>query len=281
MRTHRTLSRTAYLIGRSPFRPLVLNVLKIEMHVNPLSKSAFQFFPAMPTKRSRPVSKRPPRRYKRSRRTPNPAMVSRRPLNFHPGLSDGFPDSQITKLVYEDRNLLTASTAGSDVVWQFRMNSCYDPDYTNVTGNQPTGFDQWSTVYAKYSVYAAKIDLDVINPDANVKLAALCCTLDATLANMSYAKVSTTSPSRTVTLGATGSGLEIQRMTLFVSYSRMTGTTATEDANVQTFGSNPATPVYFAVSVSPFDVTKVCSIYIRARIKYYVMFSYKKLLGPS
>lgn len=67
----------------------------------------------------------------------------------------GFPDRLKTKLNYCDVVQLTA-TAGSPGIWQFRLNSCYDPDYTG-TGHKPKWFDQLSAVYWYYKVLGSKI----------------------------------------------------------------------------------------------------------------------------
>lgn len=67
----------------------------------------------------------------------------------------GFPDLLKTKLHYCDVVQLTAS-AGSPGLWQFRMNSLFDPDFTG-TGHQPQWFDQLAAVYQRYRVLGAKI----------------------------------------------------------------------------------------------------------------------------
>lgn len=67
----------------------------------------------------------------------------------------GFPDRLKTKLQYQDVVQLAAS-AGSPAVWQFRMNSLFDPDYSG-TGHQPQWYDQLSAVYSNYKVLGSKI----------------------------------------------------------------------------------------------------------------------------
>lgn len=72
----------------------------------------------------------------------------------------GFPDRLRTKLHYCDVINLAAS-AGNPGLWQFRMNSLFDPDYTG-TGHQPQWFDQLSAVYAFYRVLGSKITVTFI-----------------------------------------------------------------------------------------------------------------------
>jgi len=84
----------------------------------------------------------------------------------------GFPDTLRTKLQYCDVVQLTAS-AGTPGLWQFRMNSLFDPDYTG-TGHQPQWFDQLSAVYSYYRVLNSKITVsfcpnNVSDTEANDK----------------------------------------------------------------------------------------------------------------
>jgi len=67
----------------------------------------------------------------------------------------GFPDRLRTNLVYGDVLTLT-STAGARAVNTFRLNSLFDPDYTQ-TGHQPQWYDQYTAIYGQYRVLGAKI----------------------------------------------------------------------------------------------------------------------------
>lgn len=67
----------------------------------------------------------------------------------------GFPDRLKTRLRYCDVVQLEA-TAGNPGLWQFRLSSLYDPDYTG-TGHQPQWYDQLVAVYQRYRVLGAKI----------------------------------------------------------------------------------------------------------------------------
>lgn len=77
----------------------------------------------------------------------------------------GFPDRLRTKLQYQDVIQLAAS-AGSPALWQFRMNSLQDPDYTGV-GHQPQWYDQLSAVYSYYRVMGSKITCTFIPNNIN------------------------------------------------------------------------------------------------------------------
>lgn len=72
----------------------------------------------------------------------------------------GFPDRLKTKLHYCDVVQLAAS-AGNPGLWEFRMNSLFDPDFTG-TGHQPQWFDQLASVYLYYKVTSSKITVTFI-----------------------------------------------------------------------------------------------------------------------
>lgn len=108
--------------------------------------------------------KRFPRKSLKSR----PAYVTRSPFRTATGSTRragritglsyhdrGFPDRLRTNLVYGDVLTLT-STAGSRAVNTFRLNSLFDPDYTQ-TGHQPQWYDQYTAIYGQYRVLGAKI----------------------------------------------------------------------------------------------------------------------------
>lgn len=64
---------------------------------------------------------------------------------------------RFAKLRYESGNL--GQTTTTTVVYNvFRLNSLYDPDYTNV-GHQPRGFDNFAAMYSNYIVLGAKVEV--------------------------------------------------------------------------------------------------------------------------
>lgn len=66
------------------------------------------------------------------------------------GVRVGFPAQRTVSMNY-CTFVEMASTSGSIAVYQFRLNSAFDPDYT-AAGSQPLGFDQWSAYYNHYVV---------------------------------------------------------------------------------------------------------------------------------
>lgn len=116
--------------------------------------------PVRRTRRARPRrTRRMVRRYRRRR--PRPAamrILSRR----MPAL---FPDVAKVKFHYStlESFSLEQNIIGNRV---YRLNSLYDPEFA-LGGGQPMGFDQWSTFYLKYLVYASRIKLEFIMESVN------------------------------------------------------------------------------------------------------------------
>ncbi len=73
------------------------------------------------------------------------------------------------KLVYNHNGYTVAQSSAGTVKWvqSYRMNDCYDPDYTNV-GHQPYLFDQYMAQYTHFRVMAAKIRVTVKSTSATI-----------------------------------------------------------------------------------------------------------------
>ena len=74
-----------------------------------------------------------------------------------------FPQKQLVELTYCDAVVVPDISSG---VYQFALNSVYDPDQSGV-GHQPRGHDQWSTMYKRYCVIGAKVLVEPIQTPSN------------------------------------------------------------------------------------------------------------------
>lgn len=111
----------------------------------------------MPYRKRRSNSRRRPyrrRTYKRRR------MVRYR----RSPILEGFPKRKLVKLRYVQEITIDAGLS-SYAVHEFRANSVFDPDFTGV-GHQPMGFDEWSALYERYTVYGSKINVMFAPPTA-------------------------------------------------------------------------------------------------------------------
>ncbi len=68
------------------------------------------------------------------------------------------------RLKYTDYRVLSA--VGNEVTYVYRLNSCFDCDFTGA-GGQPEGFDQLKAQYTQYRVVAAKVSVEGMGNGAN------------------------------------------------------------------------------------------------------------------
>jgi len=71
--------------------------------------------------------------------------------------TSGFPRRTMVKLVYHETYLSGSIATGSDDRL-YDLNSIYDPNRSG-TGHQPMGRDQWATMYNRYRVHSAKVEV--------------------------------------------------------------------------------------------------------------------------
>jgi hypothetical protein len=92
---------------------------------------------------------------------PNVGPVGTLTVPMSPGCA-AFPVALRTKLRYffSTSNGTGGANQYSEYTW--RANSLYDPDFTGV-GTQPAGFAALSTIYSKYRVLSATVNLTAVN----------------------------------------------------------------------------------------------------------------------
>lgn len=79
----------------------------------------------------------------------------------HGSMNMGVPPSHLATLAYPVY-FTSSSMSGNIWTWQFRGNSLFDPDFTG-SGNQPTTFDQWMTLYNAYRVLSVSVDFTIVD----------------------------------------------------------------------------------------------------------------------
>lgn len=103
------------------------------------------------------------------------------------------PRRYMCKLRYTDVYALTGSGVRISMDQVFRLNSCYDIDYTG-GGHQPRFFDEMSVLYLNHRVIGAKIKLSVIPTDStlanqNIWIGLLANNSNTSLTGQSYADI--------------------------------------------------------------------------------------------
>lgn len=107
---------------------------------------------------------------KGKRRQPPRLIANGRTHTVHPtGTRLGFPSEKSVTLPYA-ANLTVTAASGLMETYQYRLNSCFDPDLTS-TGHQPLAFDQWSLFYNHYVVTDCRWTIELVPQSGNCMVA--------------------------------------------------------------------------------------------------------------
>lgn len=79
---------------------------------------------------------------------------------------------------YASKFTINPGSLGSAAWQQYRMGSIFDPDFTNITGTQPLGHDEYAALFEKYLVYA--VNYKVVITGSTVDQLITCCGLGDT-----------------------------------------------------------------------------------------------------
>lgn len=185
------------------------------------------------------------------------------------------PNRCITKLPYNWRSSQITDGVFGNSIQQFRINSIFDPDYTGV-GSQPMGRDEYAAFYERYTVYAAKIDIDVISLNEATLFATVVSTdstFPATLEEIDENKYGRTLSCRV--------GIP-NRISYYIDMKKFFGLRSLEDDKYRTLcTANPGDLCYLSFTTAHLDGTSSVSCYVTVRITYYVKFDTMLLLTQS
>jgi len=79
----------------------------------------------------------------------------------------GFGNRQTVKMIYSEKFNLGGALLGAANVYQFRLNSIFDPNFTG-TGHQPTTHDQLAVIFEEYTVTDVRYKLSAVNSSTAV-----------------------------------------------------------------------------------------------------------------
>lgn len=216
---------------------------------------------ATPARKSsrRSYYKKRPRRRRYSRNT---TKINR--------MGSGFPPSVLVPHTYVDSYKL--STTGSPAIaatQQFRMNSLYDPDYTN-TGHQPYYFDQTAAMYSQYHVYACLVEIWAGTPTTGSSIL-VAIQPSISPSTPSDAQLGLERPNaRCLVVDAGGA---TQYFKKFYRMSNVFGVSQREILEDDTFGANnsgnPTNPAYLNISAIGLDTTVEVVLNINVKLTLY------------
>jgi hypothetical protein len=213
----------------------------------------------------------PPRRQRTRRRS------ARRANGLNPysaPMANPFPFPLRTTVeeVYSDQFSIT-STSGIYQQNQFRMNSTFDPDYTNA-GHQPYGRDILASVYAKYRVTHFKAEATALCITAgNAAQISSAPSTSPGLISLTYQAAEL--PYGKISMINNG-GPAVTLRTPWISLPDWMGQSLSEylgdDSNESVVGSNPTTTTMYTIGQeSPNGTTTVCqwAVKLTYRVTYF------------
>lgn len=221
----------------------------------------------------------------------------RRPRYRPRAILSGFPSRKLVKMRYIDQTISLDPGTGIGFTSNhtFRCNGVFDPDFTGI-GHQPMSYDQWATIYNKYTVVGAKITVKYQNDGTNktpgwlgvtlskdpaspaTKFSSINNLLESKLTGMNIKQVGMIYPSQTSSRGVQGT-----QVTKSFSAKKFFGVTNVRDSDHLTslVDTTPASPAYFHVFGCSIDGNNPGAINLLVQIDYIVLFTEPKTLNGS
>ena len=193
----------------------------------------------------------------------------------------GFPDKLVTTLKYSQMINFTGSASPTAQV--FAINSAFDPDFSG-TGHQPSYYDKFTSVYARYFVSEACLDVTISNESATVPINYAVVYSDQNIGGNSVEELSEAQYSEYGIVGVLASN-PVKRVTLPpISMAKLMGTTPkgileADDNMYAAVGSSPSDVAWGIVRLGSTDLTT--AITARARCVLTMRIAFKDLLTQS
>ena len=214
----------------------------------------------------------------------NPASKA----NFHspvavtfPKSIYGFPDKLVTTLKYSQMINFTGSASPTAQV--FNINSAFDPDFSG-TGHQPSYYDKFTSVYARYFVSEACLDVTISNESATVPINYAVVYSDQNIGGNTVEELAEAQYSEYGIVGVLASN-PVKRVTLPpIQMAKLMGTTPkgileADDNMYASVGSSPADQAWGIIRLGSTDLTT--AITARARCVLTMRIAFKDLLTQS
>jgi len=182
----------------------------------------------------------------------------------------GFPDRLKTTLRYvQDISHAGSATPSAQV---FAMNSLFDPDNSG-TGHQPSFFDTFAGVYARYYVEAFKLEATIINESAIPVIYAIGYSDQAMTSNA----VALLSESKFFEAGAVGplTGLGVKNILLpWMTSQQLMGTPFTEadDNMYASTGASPNDVAWGTCRIAASDASTTITVRVRYKLTFRCVF---------
>jgi hypothetical protein len=183
----------------------------------------------------------------------------------------GFPNKLITCLRYVD-TVPVVSTSGGLAKQVFRLNSTFDPDFTN-TGHQPLFRDTYAAIFDQYAVVETKVKMTFVNSSAQPQQIGLVVEDDSTSSSNYNTLMEQNNAQHALTPALTGS-ISSRTFSLFWSCKKMLGIDPYASETYKTaVGSNPTEESYLILWSQPIDLASTTTCYWQIELDYKVVFS--------
>lgn len=185
------------------------------------------------------------------------------------------------KTRYFDNVELDPTTGGIPSEYVFRLNSLYDPDYTNI-GHQPMGFDQIMPMYNHYTVIGIKATIIWSNHDPNYNQIVVAQVRDVGFANTNIPEIIENGNVNWSIIAPKQGGPTVKKMVLNISPSKFFGKQVTKDLiYAGDVTNNPSEQLYLHLVGGPMDTVDASPIHISILLEYTSMLTEPKQLGQS
>lgn len=179
---------------------------------------------------------------------------------------DPIPASQIVKHGY-NTSMTVTSTTGVVGYQIFRLNSLFDPDYSNGgTNHQPYGFDSLSALYNKFVVLSSKIRIR-FSASSNVMLVCKSTTDVSTPTNLELQAEQNNSDIKY------GSNITTSNLGMYAVVANVFGVKKEHIREDEYFSgspsANPSRVCYWMLSIQHPDRVSTVNVYMNVQIEYY------------
>lgn len=185
------------------------------------------------------------------------------------------PDRYRCKLKYMSSHDFSTITGGT-TWYQFRGNSCFDPYYTGV-GSQPVGFDQLSTLYNDYRVYASSCRVEFCaTATSNVPVVCLINASDSAtgIASLGLLAATLNPYSRHTYTGASTGNRAVVALKNYMTTKRIFGEKNAQDEDYKAVvTANPTNSWFWNIGTASSDGATSAALIGVVYITYYVEFS--------
>ena len=193
-------------------------------------------------------------------------------------------DRYLTKLNYSELFALTFSGVGVPGVYQFRVNSIFDPNLTG-TGHQPLGHDELSYFYQRYRVKGMAYRISFANTEAknaeimiSVRPNASYSTVIETVRESSYTVYKTM-------LGEDGTSRAYRSCKGYASVAKLRGVknsvVSNDDEYQALIGQNPVQVPVLTIYVNNQNTGQSLVVNVRVDLVYYVELFDRVLINQS